>query len=124
MDSLKAQLGITPAQEPAWKQYATTAIGMSAQMQGVGQNMRDSMQTATPQERRDTMAAMSGAREMAHNSVHEAALKLLPALTPEQRQKAASILPGLVAPGPMGQGRGGGGPGMGPGYMRNQPPPG
>jgi hypothetical protein len=93
---------------------------MSQQMQGMHQTMWASMQTATWQERRDMMNTMFEARQMGFNTVHEAALKLLPALTPGQRLKASTILPGLATPEPMGAACGrGGGPGMGPGSMRN-----
>jgi hypothetical protein len=104
-DSLKVQLGITTAQEPAWNEYASTLKGVAAQMQGVHQTMWEAMNTATWQERRDMMNRTFDARQAAFDTVHVAALKLEPTLTPAQRSQATSMLPGLRAQGP-GMGRG------------------
>ena len=101
LDRLKADLGITAAQEPAWNSYAETVRGVAEQMQGVHQTMYEAMGTATWQERRDMMNGMFQSRQQAFDTVHEAAEKLLPALTAEQRAKAAGVLPGLT-----GRGRG------------------
>jgi uncharacterized coiled-coil DUF342 family protein len=107
-DSLKAQLGITPAQEPAWNEYASTLKGVAGQMQGVHQTMWEAMNTATWQERRDMMNRTFEARQSAFETVHAAALKLEPDLTLAQRSQAALMLPGLRTPGPgMAMGRGG-----------------
>ena len=111
---LKTELGITPAQEPAWSEYAQTVQGMATQMRAMHAAMFEKMQTATWQERQDMMNGMFASRAEAHRMVEEAAQKLLTALTPEQKTKAATSLPGLIGPGP-GMGRGPGG-GMGPGH--------
>ena len=130
---LKTELAITPAQEPAWGEYAQTVQGMATQMRAMHAAMFEKMQTATWQERQDMMNGMFASRAEAHRMVEEAAQKLLPALTPEQKTKAATSLPGLVGPGPgMGRGPGGGmgpgmgrdpGGGMGPGTGGGSPPP-
>ena len=106
LDSVKSELAITPAQEPAWKEYAQTVGGVAEQMQGVHQTMYDAMGTATWQERRDMMNTMVAARQQAFDQVHAAAEKLLPALTGEQRAKAETTLPGLAANRGMMRGRG------------------
>jgi LTXXQ motif family protein len=100
LDRLKADLGITTAQEPAWKDYADTVQGVAGQMQGVHQTMYDAMGTASWQERRDMMNRMFQARQQSFDAVHEAAEKLLPALNPAQQAKAARALPGLAVRGP------------------------
>jgi hypothetical protein len=96
LDALKAQLAITPGEEPAWKEYADTVAGVGEQMQGLHQTMFESMGTASWQERRTQMNQMFEARQQAFDTVHEAANKLLPALDPAQLAKARSILPGLA----------------------------
>lgn len=107
--ALKTNLGITPAQEPAWKDYADVVQGVAMQMQGAHAIMYDAMGTATWQERRDMMNRMFASREQAYAMVHDAAQKLLPSLTPAQRSRATGCLPGLRA--------------RGPGMMRHMSPP-
>ena len=116
---LKSELGITAAQEAAWGEYAETVTGIAKQMQAMHAAMFEKMQTATWQERRDMMDGMFASRNEAHRIVQEAAQKLLPSLSPEQKSKAATELPGLIGPGPgMGGGMGPGtGRGMGRGMM-------
>ncbi len=103
---LKAQLGITNDQTPAWQAYAETVSGTATQMQGLHQSMYQSMAGATWAERRERMNVMFQARQQAFETVHAAAEKLLPALSAQQRETAAYILPGLRGPGPMGGGMG------------------
>jgi LTXXQ motif family protein len=97
--ALKADLGVTPAQEPAWNDYAKTVQDVAAQMQGTHQTMYEAMGSASWQERRDMMNRMFDARQQAFNTVHTAAEKLLASLDASQRTKAATRLPGLVGPG-------------------------
>jgi hypothetical protein len=96
LDSLKTELAITPAQEPAWKDYAETVAGVADQMQGIHQSMYEAMGTATWQERRDMMNNMFAARQNAQETVHGAAQTLLPKLDAAQRTKAETSLPGLA----------------------------
>ena len=114
---LKAQLGITQEQAPAWQAYAETVSDMATQMQGLHQSMYQSMAGATWAERRERMNVMFQARQQAFETVNAAAEKLLPALSAQQRTTAAYILPGLRGAGPMGGGFGRGmigGPGAPP----------
>ncbi len=114
---LKAQLGITKEQAPAWQTYAETVSGTATQMQGLHQSMYQSMAGTTWAERRARMNEMFQARQQAFETVHAAAEKLLPALSAQQRETAAYILPGLRGAGPMGGGMGRGmmgGPGAPP----------
>jgi len=104
LESLKSQLGITAKQEPAWKDYADTVSGVGERMQGLHQTVFDSMGTASWQERRNMMNQMFQARQQAYDTVHEAADKLLPALSPAQKSIAQNVLPGLpYGRGMMGQ---------------------
>src|SRR5690349_12119762 len=45
--ALKTELHITPAQEPAWKDYADVVESMGNQMRAMHANVYESMQTAT-----------------------------------------------------------------------------
>jgi protein CpxP len=103
LDGLKAQLKISPAQEGAWATYATAVKDHAAQMQAAHKTMFEAMGTATWQERRDMMNNMFATRQQAMTAVHDAANKLMEALTAEQRRQAAGILPGMGGPG-MGRG--------------------
>ena len=98
LDALKTGLGVTSQQEPAWRDYADTVQGVATQMQGAHQIMYEAMGTATWEERRDMMNRMFEARQQAFTTVHEAAQKLLPSLTPAQRTLASTCLPGLRVP--------------------------
>lgn len=96
LDGVKAELRITEAQGPAWKTYADAVTAAGAQMQALHQSMWDSMGTATWEERRDMMNRAFQARQQAFQTVHDAALALLPSLTDLQKGKAEYILPGLA----------------------------
>lgn len=109
LDRLKGELAITPAQEPAWKDYAETVTGHAETMQALHQTMYESMGTASWEERRNMMNAMFEAREEARKDVRAAADKLLVQLDPAQRRRAERDLPGL-----------GYGPRGGPGPMRRR----
>ncbi|MDE2004989.1 MAG: Spy/CpxP family protein refolding chaperone [Rhodospirillales bacterium] len=111
LDALKAQLGITKAEEPAWKDYAETVSGVAGQMQGLHQAMRAQMPQASWAERRQQMEQMFEAHRQAADTVHTAADKLLGSLDPSQRATATAILPGLR-----------GGMMAGPGMSRPIPP--
>lgn len=95
LTGLKQELGITAAQEPAWKAYADTVTGVGEQMQALHQTMFESMGTASWEERRNLMNAMFDARKQAFQMVQEAADTLLPHLTEAQRARAKTELPGL-----------------------------
>jgi hypothetical protein len=108
--ALKEKLGITARQEPAWTAYADTVNGVGGQMQAAHRIMFEAMGTASWQERQTMMNQMFEARQQAFQMVHEAALKLLPELTPAQRAQAQGALPGL-----------GHGPRVRPGYRQGPP---
>ena len=109
--SLKTELDITPAQEPAWKDSTVDVVEtMGNQMRAMHANVYE-LHDATWQERQEMMNTMFDSRNEAHRMVKEAAEKLQPHLTPEQQKLASTRLPGLM---PMGAGMGHG-PGMGRG---------
>ena len=96
MAGIKAELGITAAQEDAWKTYAEFVNGTATQMQALHQSMWEAMNTATWEERRDMMNRAFQARQQAFQTVHDAALALLSSLSERQKGKAEIILPGLA----------------------------
>ena len=98
--NLKQDLAITPDQAAAWQQYTQVVEDTAGQMKAMHDSAFQTMQTATPQERRDIMNSMFDARKASFDMVHDAATKLLPSLTPAQQAKAATSLPGLMGPGP------------------------
>lgn len=149
LESLKAQLKITSAQEGAWKTYVEVVENARAAVLGSMRTLfrAHETQTMTPEQRLAVMGQMLALREQELTKMKEAADKLLPHLTDFQRGQASEILPGLAGGGfgMMGGGYGGGygggwgmmggyggedgaefmGPGfmgrgfMGPGYMGN-----
>ena len=123
--ALKAELAITPAQEPAWAAYSAVVRENAEAMRQAHENIFAAMPTASWAERRDMMNGMFQARDTTQARVREAAEAQLPQLTAAQRSRAPALLPGLRQPmGGRGGGRGGGmgggggmgrGGGMGPG---------
>jgi hypothetical protein len=97
LDALKTQLGITEAQQPAWKDYADTLSTTAGQMQGAHETMFEAMGTASWQERRNMMNRMFDVRQQSFDTIHKAAGRLLPELDRTQQAKAQQILPGLRA---------------------------
>lgn len=99
--SLKAELGITAQEAPAWDAYAKvvqdTATSMKAQRQGIDMAAMHSM---SDQDRQAFMTQMRDQHEKAFEPVKAAAEKLLTALDDTQKTKAKEILPGLVSHGP------------------------
>lgn len=94
LNGLKAVLGITPAQEPAWDDYAATVNGVATQMQMVLSIVHQSVETASAEERADLMGRLLEARRRAAHTMREATDDLLAALEPAQRSVAAARLPG------------------------------
>jgi LTXXQ motif family protein len=112
IDELKAELGITPAQELAWSKYvkvvqdATTA--MQSPREGVDAQAVSKMSPA------DRFAFVSKRREQGEKqreAVKTAANELLATLDDAQKAAAADILPALIPFGPAAmRGAGMGGP--------------
>jgi hypothetical protein len=112
LDTLKTELGITAAQEPAWTKYAQAvrdaATAMKTTREGVNP---EAVSKLSPQER---VAFVTKIREQAQTqfeTVKTAAEELLAALDDAQKAKARNTLPGLggFGPGAM-RGAGMGGP--------------
>ena len=97
LETLKTELGITAAQEPAWSKYAKTVEDAAAAMKTTREGINpDTVGKMTPQDR---FAFASKIREQAHKqfaAVKTAAEELLAALDDTQKAKARQTLPGLA----------------------------
>lgn len=106
IEALKTELGITSAQEAAWKKYADALQEASAAMQATRESMdHDALRRMSPSDRHAFATTMHEQRQEQLETVGKAANELLATLDDSQKAKAADILPGLS----------GGGHGMGHG---------
>jgi hypothetical protein len=112
IDELKAELGITPAQELAWSKYVkvlqVATAAMKTTREGVDPQAVSKMSPA------DRFAFVSKMREQGDKHlapVKKAANELVATLDDTQKAAAADILPGLIPFGPAAmRGAGMGGP--------------
>jgi hypothetical protein len=97
LEMLKADLGITAAQEPAWTKYAKTVEDAAATMKTTREGINpETVGKMTPQDR---FAFMTKIREQAQKqfaAVKTAAEELLAMLDDAQQAKARQTLPGLA----------------------------
>jgi hypothetical protein len=97
IDTLKAELGITAAQEPAWTKYAKTVQDSAAKMQTTREGIdRDAVSKMNPQDRFAFMSKIREQRQKQFDAVQTAANELLATLDDAQKAKAKTILPGLA----------------------------
>ena len=101
--TLKTELGITAAQEPAWTKYAKAVQDAAATMKTTREGVDpDAVSKMTPQDR---FAFVTKIREQAQKqfaAVKTAAEELLATLDDAQKAKAQQTLPGLAfGPGTM-----------------------
>ncbi|MEJ2377398.1 MAG: Spy/CpxP family protein refolding chaperone [Pseudolabrys sp.] len=98
IDKLKAELGITSAQEAAWTKYAKTVQDAAVTMKAA----RESAKPANPQDRFSFASKMREQGQKQFEAVKSAANELLATLDDTQKTKAQQILPGLAfGPGMM-----------------------
>ena len=103
IDTLKTELGITPAQEPAWTKYAKAvqdaATAMKTTREGVNP---DAVSKLSPQDRFAFVTKMREQAQKQFETVKTAANELLATLDDTQKAKAQTTLPGLAfGPGAM-----------------------
>jgi hypothetical protein len=101
IETLKTELGITPAQEPGWSKYAKAVQDAAAAMKTAREGVDP--QTVSKLSPADRFALVTKMREQGQKqfeAVKTAANELLAILDDGQKAKAADILPGLVAFGP------------------------
>jgi hypothetical protein len=111
IDSLKTELGITAAQEPAWTRYAKAVADAAAAMDAARENVDpDTVRKLSPAERFAFVSKIRAEAQKQREAVEAAANDLLATLDDAQKADAADILPGLASgPGQM-RGAGLGGP--------------
>jgi hypothetical protein len=103
LETLKKELSITTAQEPAWTKYARTlqdaATAMKTAREGVNP---ETITKLGPQERFAFATKMREQAQKQHDTVRAAANELHATLDDAQKAKAQQTLPGLAfGPGPM-----------------------
>jgi hypothetical protein len=104
IETLKKELGITSAQEPAWTKYAKavqdSAVTMKTTREGVDPEAVSKM---SPQDRFAFVSKMREQGQKQFETVQTAAKELLATLNDTQKAKAQETLPGLAfgGPGPM-----------------------
>jgi hypothetical protein len=101
IDELKAELGITSAQEPAWSKYVKAVQDATAAMkttrEGVDPQIVSKM---SPADRFAFVSKMREQGEKQFEAVKVAANELLATLDDSQKATAADVLPGLIPLGP------------------------
>ncbi len=111
IDSLKTELGITTAQEPAWSKYTKTVQDAATAMQKARADIATEAGKTGPQDRFAVGTKMREQAQKQFETVKTAANELLTTLDDAQKTKAQQVLPGLAF-----------GPGManagGPGWHR------
>lgn len=101
IDTLKTELGITSAQEPAWTKYAKAVQDSAATMQTMHDGVDpDAVSKMSPQDRHAFMTTMREQRQKQFETVQTAANELLATLDDAQKTKARKTLPGLAPFGP------------------------
>ena len=103
LETLKTELGITAAQEPAWTKYAKAiqdaATTMTTTREGVD---RDAVSKMTPADRFAFASKMREQGQKRFETVQTSANELLATLDDAQKVKAEQTLPGLAfGPGRM-----------------------
>jgi LTXXQ motif family protein len=111
IETLKGELGISPAQEAAWAQYAKALQDAAAATKDIHEGVDpDAVSKMSPQDRFAFMTKMREQGQKQFETVQVAANELLAALDDRQKTKARETLPGLAfGPGMM-RGAGASGP--------------
>jgi hypothetical protein len=103
VETLKAELGITAAQETAWSKYAKAVQDAAAAMKTTRETVDPgAVSRMAPADRFAFVTKMREQGQKQFEAVRTAANELLAVLDDTQKTKASDILPGLVGPGPMG----------------------
>src|SRR5665647_686659 len=104
IETLKKDLGITSAQEPAWTKYARQIQDSAATMQTTREGVDpEAVSKMNPQDRYAFGSKMREQGQKQFETVQTAAKELLATLDDTQKVKAQETLPGLAfgGPGPM-----------------------
>ncbi len=97
IDTLKSELGITAAQEPAWTKYAKAIQDAATAMKTNRENVSpDAVSKLTPADRFAFVSKMREQGQKQFEAVKTAAEELLATLDDTQKAKANEVLPGLA----------------------------
>jgi hypothetical protein len=97
IDTLKADLAITAAQEPAWTKYAKAIQDAAATMKTTREGVdREAVSKMSPQDRFAFVSKMREQGQKQFETVQTAAKELLATLDDTQKAKAQKTLPGLA----------------------------
>lgn len=101
IEALKSELGITPAQEPAWTNYVKALQDAAATMKTTRDGGdHDTIGKMSPQDRYAFGTKMREQRQKQSETVKTAVDQLVATLDDRQKAKAQEILPGLASFGP------------------------
>ena len=96
-ETLKKELAITSAQDPAWTKYAKAVQDSAATMQKAREGIDpDAVSKLSPQDRFAFMSKMHEQGQKQFETVQTAAKELLATLDDTQKAKATETLPGLA----------------------------
>jgi hypothetical protein len=102
LETLKAELKITPAQEQAWSKYANAVQDAAATMKTTREGVDpEAVSKMTPADRYAFVSRMREQGQKQFGAVKSAADELLAVLDATQKAKADDILPGLAFGPPM-----------------------
>ena len=97
IDALKAELAITPAQEPAWTKYAKAVQDAAASMKAARESVDpDVVSKMTPADRFAFVTKRREQGQAQFGAVKAAVEELLATLDATQKAKATDTLPGLA----------------------------
>jgi LTXXQ motif family protein len=97
LDVLRAELAITPVQEPAWAKYAKAVQAAASAVKAGRESVDpDVVSRMTPADRFAFVSKMRAQRQTQLEAVKAAAEELLVTLDETQKATAADILPGLA----------------------------
>jgi len=98
IETLKTELSITTAQEPAWTKYATAVQDAATTMNAIREGIDpDAVSKMTPQDRFAFVSKIREQRQKQFENVTAAANELLATLDDAKKAKAKEILPGLAS---------------------------
>ncbi len=101
IETLKSELEITSAQEPAWTNYVKTLRDTAAARKTARENVtREDVDKMSPQDRYAFVTKMREQRQKQSEAVKTAVEQLVATLDDRQKAKAREILPGLASFGP------------------------
>lgn len=93
---LRAELGITEAQEEKFENYASSIAENLSHMQGMRENMHSMMQAESPVDRLNMHVTMMESRLEALKELQEPLEALFTSLTDEQKEKAGQLMLGMA----------------------------